>query len=218
MLSPDTPIKSAAEDLLGRTSFAAALARAIAGIADAENFVVGLHGKWGTGKSSVLNLVVEQIERLNRSAKSDEEKLYTMRFNPWNFSEQNQLVFQFLKQFRAHLVKFEPTAKKRVRQIIDSLDEYTDALKPPLALIPYAGNILSGGIGLAFHGAQKRFGSPKEIGDIFQQFPRLTPREDWGTNPSNAGARVTYQVLGTKTEGEVPGLKAGPTFKSKRQK
>src|ERR1700738_3844416 len=102
MLSPDSPIETANDDKLGRKTFAQALARSLAGFSGEDSFVVGIHGKWGTGKSSILNLLVEQIERDNRS-RPDTEQLHAMRFNPWNFSDQNQLIFQFLRQFRAHL-------------------------------------------------------------------------------------------------------------------
>jgi hypothetical protein len=169
MFSPDAPILSGKEDLLDRANFASALARAIDGTEGADSFVVGIHGKWGTGKSSVLNLTVEQIEVLNKSAKSDEQRLYVLRFNPWNFSDQNQLVFQFLKQFRAHLLKFDGHANKKVEQIVDTLDEYAEALAPPLELIPYGGKILSHVLKFALHGAQKRLGFPKEIEDIYNR-------------------------------------------------
>src|SRR5438552_9839021 len=102
MLSPDSPIETAKNDKLGRKTFAQALARALAGFSGQDSFVVGIHGKWGTGKSSILNLLVEQIEKDNIS-RTDGEKLYAMRFNQWNFSDQNQLVFQFMRQFRAHM-------------------------------------------------------------------------------------------------------------------
>lgn len=134
----------------------------------AESFVVGIHGKWGTGKSSVLNLIVEQIDQHNKSAK-DDDKLYILRFNPWNFSDQNQLVLQFLKQFRAHLGKFQGAAKKNAQRIVDTLDDYADALAPPLELIPYGGKLLSHGAKAIFGGARKLLGTGKEIGDIFHQ-------------------------------------------------
>ncbi len=169
MFSPDAPIQSAKEDLLGRANFASVLTRAIASSSASETFVVGIHGKWGTGKSSVLNLIVEQIQQLNNFAKSDEEKLYVLRFNPWNFSDQNQLVFQFFKQFRAHLLKFQGTAKKNVERVVDALDDYAEALAPPLELIPYGGKLLSHGMKFALRGARKFLGSAKEIEDVFDQ-------------------------------------------------
>lgn len=168
MFSPDTPIESAKQDLLGRANFASALTKAICATSGPDSFVVGIHGKWGMGKSSVLNLLVEQIGELNASAKSDEDKLHILRFNPWNFSDQNQLVFQFLKQFRAHLLKFQDKRKKTVQQLVDALDDYAEALAPPLELIPHGGKLLASGIKFGARSARKLLGSAKEIGDIFE--------------------------------------------------
>ncbi len=81
MLSPDSPIVTAKDDKLGRTTFAQALARALAGFSGEDSFVIGIHGKWGTGKSSLLNLIIESIEKNNESA-AQAERLYPMRFNP----------------------------------------------------------------------------------------------------------------------------------------
>jgi len=166
MFSPDAPIRSAKEDLLGRANFVSALTRAILGTAGSESYVTGIHGKWGTGKSSVMNLIVEQITEHNKS-KPDEEKASLLRFNPWNFADQNQLVFQFLRQFRAHLQNFKGSSSGNAGKLIEALDEYEDALAPTLELIPYGGKILSLGMKLVLKRSRKSRGSPKEIEEIF---------------------------------------------------
>jgi len=92
MFAPDAPIETGKEDLLGRNAFAVAFAKAIASFSGEESFVIGIHGKWGSGKSSILNLVVEQIGKQNVD-KSESARLHVLRFNPWNFADQNQLIF-----------------------------------------------------------------------------------------------------------------------------
>ncbi len=163
MLSPDSPIETANEDKLGRKTFSQALAKALAGFSGQDSFVVGIHGKWGTGKSSILNLLVEQIEKDNRT-RPEGERLYAMRFNPWNFADQNQLVFQFLRQFRAHL----KGNQREFKDLLDSLDDYAEALAPPLELLPY-GHLFSSGIKVGVKGAQKLFGSAKDVNGLFDQ-------------------------------------------------
>lgn len=163
MFSADSPIESANEDKLGRKTFAQALAKALAGFSSQDSFVVGIHGKWGTGKSSILNLLVEQIERDNE-ARAKSEKLNAMRFNPWNFSDQNQLVFQFLRQFRAHL----KGNKREFKELLGSLDDYAEALAPPLELLPY-GNLFKSGLKVGVKGAQQLFGSAKDVNTLFDQ-------------------------------------------------
>jgi predicted KAP-like P-loop ATPase len=167
MISPDSPIQSSRDDLLGRSSFASSLTKAVAGVSGSESFVVGLHGKWGTGKSSVLNLLVEHIEQFNRTA-PDEQKLFVMRFNPWNFTDQHQLVFQFLRQYRAHLQQFRSARVNRAKELVDTLDDYADALAPPLELLPY-GSLFSSTLKLGARGARKLLGSAKDVGALFDQ-------------------------------------------------
>jgi len=140
MFAPDAPIETGKEDLLGRNAFAVAFAKAIASFSGEESFVIGIHGKWGSGKSSILNLVVEQIGKQNVD-KSESARLHVLRFNPWNFADQNQLIFQFLRQFRAYL----KGNKKEIKELAASLDDYADALAPPLELLPY-GWLLSSGM------------------------------------------------------------------------
>ena len=174
MFSPDSPIETAKEDKLGRKTFAHALAKAIATFSGEESFVIGIHGKWGTGKSSVLNLVAEQIGEQN-TGKEDKDKLHVMRFNPWNFSDQNQLVFQFLRQFRTHL----KGNKRQFGDLIASLDDYAEALTPPLELLPY-GSLFSSGVKVGVKGAQKLLGSTKDVNALFDQIA------EWRQKPISA--------------------------------
>lgn len=96
MISPDAPIGSVEDDRLGRAPFAKALAKAILNAPCTESFVVAIHGKWGSGKSSVLNLCLAELEE---ESKASGEQVDTIRFNPWIFADQNQTVLQFFRQF-----------------------------------------------------------------------------------------------------------------------
>ncbi|HLJ91397.1 MAG TPA: P-loop NTPase fold protein [Candidatus Angelobacter sp.] len=158
MLSADSPISSSSDDALGRKTFAEALAKALFQFSAEDSFVVGVHGKWGSGKSSILNLLVEQIDRGNE-ATAGNEKLHIMRFNPWNFADQNQLVFQFLRQFGAHL-----RGDHKIKDIAALLSDYAETLAPPLDLLPF-GNWLSSGVKVA----HKLFGSTKDVTSLFEQ-------------------------------------------------
>ena len=55
MFNADKPIKNVSEDLLGRASFAKQLGKAIMQFNSKENIVIGMYGKWGTGKTSIIN-------------------------------------------------------------------------------------------------------------------------------------------------------------------
>ena len=91
MISPDLPITKSEEDALNRSNFAKNLAQAVIQCTFPTSFSIGLYGKWGSGKTSLLNMVIEEIENI-------EESTIILRFNPWLCSDPKQLVIQFFKQ------------------------------------------------------------------------------------------------------------------------
>ncbi len=77
-LLADTPIKDPKLDRLGRAGFASSLAASILALKGQGSIVIGLCGPWGSGKSSVLNFLVAELEK---SRKKD--KPLVLHFNPW---------------------------------------------------------------------------------------------------------------------------------------
>src|ERR1700676_3952694 len=67
-LNADQPIKEPEDDLLGVAPFAHALAESILKMAPAKGFVMALPGEWGSGKSSILNLIERRINHLEMAA------------------------------------------------------------------------------------------------------------------------------------------------------
>ena len=61
--STDRPIRRRNEDRLGRWRFAEAIAAAVKGWTGRDSLVIGLYGVWGSGKSSVKNMVIEAWRR-----------------------------------------------------------------------------------------------------------------------------------------------------------
>ena len=57
---------------------------------------MGLYGKWGAGKTSVINMLTEELCRL--IAENNDENTIILHFNPWLFTDQIQLITQFFKQ------------------------------------------------------------------------------------------------------------------------
>ena len=88
----DRPIASRAEDLLGRVGFADSLAAAIKGWRGKESLVLALYGPWGSGKSSIKNMVLESLG----SAGADSPLI--VEFNPWQWSGQDHLAEAFFRE------------------------------------------------------------------------------------------------------------------------
>jgi predicted KAP-like P-loop ATPase len=86
----DNPLSDPAEDAFNRWPFSARLADTIANL-DTRNGapVIGIFGKWGYGKSTVLNYIKRQLE----TAHSNKTVLF--EFNPWLFTNQEDLLAAF---------------------------------------------------------------------------------------------------------------------------
>src|SRR6266851_2419373 len=101
-LLADTPLADPKLDRLGRAGFASSLAASILDLKGQDSIVIGLCGPWGSGKSSVLNFLVAELEK---SRKKD--KPLVLHFNPWWFSGQDRLLQAFLQQLGAAVNRAE---------------------------------------------------------------------------------------------------------------
>ena len=95
ILSSDRPIGSIDEDLLNRSNFSTSIANAIKGWQGNDSLVIGLFGDWGSGKSSVKNMILEALEKDNSTE--------TIEFNPWMFSGYDRLLMAFFDEVGAIL-------------------------------------------------------------------------------------------------------------------
>lgn len=128
MFTSDLPITNKKQDKLGRIAFAESLGKAILDYKEEDSCVLGLYGPWGSGKTSVINMTVEHIENAQH-----ENKPIVMRFNPWNYSDQNQLIAQFFKELAR--VLHTKDSGKGFENAAKLLDIYAAAISP-LAYIP----------------------------------------------------------------------------------
>ncbi len=125
-LQSDRPIEDHTQDVLGRTHFAKELAKAIVDSAKGASFVIGIYGQWGSGKTSVLNMIEEFLS-------GSRKKPIVLRFNPWIISEQNQLIAGFLNEMALAIgIK---NRGKRARQAAKHLLGYAKFFAP-LTYIP----------------------------------------------------------------------------------
>lgn len=62
-----------------------------------NGYVIGLHGEWGSGKSTALNFVKAFLEKHNQEAASDDERIAVIEFRPWIVSGHQDLIAAFFK-------------------------------------------------------------------------------------------------------------------------
>ncbi|WP_312448246.1 KAP family P-loop NTPase fold protein [Lacrimispora sp.] len=126
MFNTDKPINKISEDKLGRSSFAKQLANAIMQFKTKDNYAISLQGKWGCGKTSVLNMAVEEIKQLSQQV-NETEKIIIVQFNPWNFTDTNQLINQFFLTL-ANALKFG-NKEDQVKRVGAAIEKYSSALE-----------------------------------------------------------------------------------------
>ena len=95
MIHEDTPIKKIEDDEKGlnRANFAKNLASNIENYFNRNKInnclTIGLMGEWGSGKTSLLNLIEIYLKKTD---------IKIIKFNPWLYSSYNQLVEQFFDE------------------------------------------------------------------------------------------------------------------------
>lgn len=164
MYYSDKPINSKENDQLGRNSFSALLAQSLLNLNTQDTFTVGLFGKWGSGKTSIVNMMLNEIEEKQKNY-PETKKLVIVHFEPWNFSNTDQLLSQFFIRLSN---EFRSKGDKQLAEIGEALETYSDAFDL-LSAVPLAGGLLSflGKKGAKAVGNKLRKGSNEK--DILKQ-------------------------------------------------
>lgn len=161
MYYSDKPILTSEEDSLNRKYFAELMAKALINLQNNDTFTVGLYGRWGNGKTSLVNMMLKEIE----NNQTDQEKLMVVHFEPWNFSNTDQLLEQFFVRLTND---FRNSKDEKMQKIGEALEKYADAFEV-VKVIPYVGGLLSlfGKNGLKSFGKKLKKGSDEK--DILKQ-------------------------------------------------
>ena len=91
----DSPIHNVDEDRYGVAPFAETLSKSIQSVKTPIGTTIALHGAWGSGKSSVVNLVRHY---LNESSCPD---LIVSEFKCWWFRGEDALALAFLQNLNS---------------------------------------------------------------------------------------------------------------------
>ena len=155
MLNTDKPITKRGEDFLNRKVFADNISTAIKNYDNnSDSLAIGLYGKWGAGKTSIVNMITEVLDT--------DENIIVFKFEPWIYSDTQQLISHFFREF-AKAVKHKDHALDAIR-VGEELETYATFFKP-MSLIPeptvslmsLASSKVLGGVGKA----AKRWGKLK---------------------------------------------------------
>lgn len=128
-LSGDRPIESRADDRLGRSPFAVAVAEQILSASPHDSYVVAVMGPWGAGKTSLLNMIAEVMR---------ERDAVVLHFNPWIFSGIEGLVSHFFRELGAQLKELQTD---RLSEVGGALERYAGLFVPVAGFIPVVGGL-----------------------------------------------------------------------------
>ena len=101
-LSGDKPISEKRHDLLNRGAFADRIAELIDRLPTRTGLVVGIFGPWGSGKTTVLNLLRAKLRESDSVVVSD--------FNPWRLTDEAKIFPSFFSVL-SDAIKKRPTSK-----------------------------------------------------------------------------------------------------------
>lgn len=97
MRSSDKPITSASEDSFSRNDFAKQISDIIASRDSSDSLVIGIYGRWGEGKTSVLNLLQNELQF--------HQNIITIKFNPWYYKDQPKILELFFENIASTIGK-----------------------------------------------------------------------------------------------------------------
>lgn len=115
----DEPIQNFDEDLLGRKEFSKKLGQSLLSWDEHESLVVALYGKWGSGKSSIINLALEEI-------KNNDTGLNIFIFNPWIFSSSQNIEKTFFEELAKVFQLYDKSDKDQ--KIAQKIRKYSSLL------------------------------------------------------------------------------------------
>ncbi|WP_157063525.1 KAP family NTPase [Luteipulveratus mongoliensis] len=133
----DDALLSGEEDTLGRLPYAQRAAELIHSTQSFRSSAVfGLSGPWGSGKTSLVNMIVEELQTAHR-------EWAVARFTPWATSD----ISGLLGEFYAALAEALP--RKRGKNVRRALSITAAVAAPAANVIPVAGGAASAGVKMA---------------------------------------------------------------------
>ena len=106
----DEPIASKRQDKFNRAPFATRIADTLATRSGASSIVIGLYGPWGDGKTSVLEMMQEELKTHNG--------IIVVRFNPWHFQTEDLLLRGFFATLADAMGRSLPNMKEKAGNLL----------------------------------------------------------------------------------------------------
>ncbi|MXO55783.1 KAP family P-loop NTPase fold protein [Pontixanthobacter gangjinensis] len=141
-ISGDRPLEAGGNDRLGFADVAARLATSLVDHASDKGLVVGVDGKWGSGKSSLLHLIEMELKELPA-----ERKPSIINFRPWVIGNRDTLLASLFAALSDEMNRVELAAgdatgvsKQKAKTAAEALRKFVSGLGRTGAAIELVGD------------------------------------------------------------------------------
>jgi predicted KAP-like P-loop ATPase len=169
----DQPIVDSSNDRLGRQAFAKNLAHVIRHLDRDNSTVLALTGPWGTGKTSIKNLVIQELKDGLKSP-------HVLEFSPWQLSGTGNISTLFFEAILGEIAK-EQTTPEESRKKRESVRKYAALISRGATGLAGVGSALSflGMFGLPFAsiGGNVTHSTAEKIKELSEAWTDLAPEE-----------------------------------------
>lgn len=123
------------DDRLGFAPFAKRIFNVVVHMRAPNGYVIGLHGKWGSGKSTVLNFVDHYLRKHNEEAEVEVDRVTHTDFRPWNVSGHQDLIVAFFKVLSEDLGPKDSWWRRKFKGVLRFFGGTTDGLVDAAATV-----------------------------------------------------------------------------------
>lgn len=152
----DRPLDGLSKDWLGFTPVAQQVAQSLTNLASHNGLVIGLEGKWGSGKSSLLFLIEQELEKSNQ-----QHNVSIIHFRPWLVGNRDALLSAFFSSLfeRIESVSGQSSAKKALKSVGRKLHKFAAGLEKYGELAATVTDLVVPGSGKVAGDATKKIGA-----------------------------------------------------------
>lgn len=153
LLSPDEPIQSTQEDKFDRDVFVRNLADALRQSPNEHGLVVGISGPWGSGKTSLKNMLVETLKE--SYPEGDDPYAHVVEFEPWMYSGSGRMVSLMFSEISKTLSPKGSSVKHVAAKAFKCFGLIASIASPPVVAVLLGLSVEAGLVAKAFLGVAK---------------------------------------------------------------
>jgi len=182
ILLNDTAITHKDQDIFNYYPFAQKVQRIIQGYANNPSpLTIGIYGKWGMGKTSMLQLIEKHIELFDNKELSTAKKYIKFHYNPWLYQSKEEMLFDFFDTLSLKVTYAKDDQLKKAGAFILKYSRYLKAVK--LSVSGGIPNTANAGLSVEPYEILKALGedlqgAPKGLSEIKKEIDLSLARSD----------------------------------------